>query len=104
MRGFRSPSRSMMRFILARLHPICIPVETCEGAELDEIVNLLNKGTHFDGVLAALKALLDKHIEVCEKEYCTGPHNKGWGEDEEPIRSALASIATAEARNENKTV
>ena len=47
-------------------------------------------------MLQALKALLDKHIEVCEQEFCTGPHNKGWGEDEEPIRSALAAIAKAE--------
>lgn len=46
-----------------------------------------------DGLLEAAKALLAKHIEVCEQEFCTGPHNKGWSEDEEPIRSTLAAIA-----------
>ena len=75
--------------------PVALPYETMDEGERDELVDLLNKGTHYDGMLKALKALLAKHIEVCEQEFCTGPHNKGWSEDEEPIRSAVAAIAAA---------
>ena len=76
-----------------------------DQAERDELVDLLNKGTHFDGMLAALKLAKESSIAgaVCIRLYGGAPanswvsesqwkpHRQGRGERRCMMHGSLAS-------------
>ena len=41
--------------------PVLASTPECDEGELEELVGLLNKGTHFDGMLKALREILSEH-------------------------------------------